>query len=110
MAYDETRAELMRADFGVEPGLSEKKMFGGICLLLHGNMLAGYGPKGALYRPGKAAEGEVLALDGVEPMMQGTRRMGGFVRVPADVFDDDALRQKLTQLSLAHVAGLPPKE
>ena len=110
MAYDESRAEIMRADFGFEPGLSEKPMFGGICFLLHGNMLGAYGPQGALYRPGKAVEAQVLSRDGVSPMMQGTRRMGGFVRVPADVFDDDALRQKLTQLSLAHVAGLPPKE
>lgn len=110
MAYDTDRADVMRADFGVEPGLSEKPMFGGICFLLFGNMLGGYGPKGALYRPGKEAEADVLALDGVTPMMSGSRRMGGFVRLTEDAFGDAALRQTLTDLSLAHVAGLPPKE
>ena len=110
MAFDETRADEMRADLGVEPGLSEKKMFGGVCFLLHGNMLGGYGPKGALYRPGKAAEADALAIDGVSPMMSGTRRMSGFVRLADDAFDDAALRNRLTEMSLAHVAGLPPKE
>ena len=110
MAYDQVRADIMRADFGVEPGLSEKPMFGGICFLLHGNMVGGIGPKGALYRPGKTAEAEMLALDGVLPMMQGSRRMGGFVRLDDGAFDDATLRQRLTDASLAHVAGLPPKE
>ncbi|WP_428925407.1 TfoX/Sxy family protein [Marinibacterium sp. SX1] len=110
MAYDEARADLMRADFGVEPGLGEKRMFGGICFLLHGNMLGGYGPKGALYRPGKTAEPDFLAIDGVAPMMQGRRRMSGFVRLDDGAFDDATLRQRLTDASLAHVAGLPPKE
>ncbi len=31
MAYSEDMAEIMRSDLGMEPGLTEKKMFGGLC-------------------------------------------------------------------------------
>ncbi len=110
MAYSQTQADTMRADLGPLPGLSEKKMFGGLCFLLHGNMIGGVGGQGALYRPGKDRETAALALPGVTPMVMGARRMGGFVRLSDDRFDDDETRTRLTELALAHVAGLPPKE
>lgn len=109
MAYSAEMAETMRADLGVEPALSEKKMFGGICFLLNGNMIGGIGGQGALYRPGKSAEAEALARPGVTPMMMGARRMGGFVRLSNDHFSDDVLRRKLTEMALAHAASLPAK-
>ncbi|MDK3072812.1 TfoX/Sxy family protein [Sedimentitalea sp. JM2-8] len=110
MTYSEPMAETMRADLGVEPGLSEQKMFGGLCFLLHGNMIGGIGKDGALYRPGKPNEDAALALEGVTPMVMGGRRMGGFVRLDDDGFADDVIRRKLTEISLGFVAGLPPKD
>ncbi|MGB0914309.1 MAG: TfoX/Sxy family protein [Phaeobacter italicus] len=109
MAYSEPMAEIMRADLAVEPGLSEKKMFGGLCFLLHGNMFGGIGKEGALYRPGKPNEAEALALTGVTPMVMGGRRMGGFVRLDDDGFADEPTRRKLTEITLGFVSGLPPK-
>ena len=41
MAYDEEIADRMRAALDGHPGITEKRMFGGICFLLDGNMLAG---------------------------------------------------------------------
>ncbi len=38
MAYDEDLANRIRAVLGPEPGLTEKKMFGGLAFLLGGNM------------------------------------------------------------------------
>ena len=38
MAYDEDLANRIRASLGPEPGLSEKKMFGGLAFLIGGNM------------------------------------------------------------------------
>ena len=110
MAYFERMADTMRADLGVEPGLSEKKMFGGLCFLLHGNMIGGIGKQGALYRPGKDREGVALALPGVTAMVMGGRRMGGFVRLDEDGFADDGVRRRLTEMALSHAASLPPKE
>ena len=41
MAYDQGVAQRVREILGDEPGYDEKKMFGGICFLLHGNMACG---------------------------------------------------------------------
>ncbi len=108
MAYSEDMAEVMRADLGVEPGLSEKKMFGGLCFLLHGHMVCGVHKGGAMFRPGKAREAEALEL-GAQPLSFTGRPMGGMVEVDDATFEDDALRIKLIELSLANAASLPPK-
>ncbi len=108
MPYSETMADLMRADLGVEPGLSEKKMFGGLCFLLHGNMVCGVHKDGAMFRPGKPREAEALAL-GAEPLSFTGSPMGGMVELDEATFEDAALRRKLIDISLANAASLPPK-
>ena len=109
MAYDETLAETMRADLGVQPGLTEKKMFGGLCFLLHGNMVCGVTKDGAMYRSGKAREAEALAA-GASPLSFTGRPMGGMVELDRGGCADDDLRAKLTEMSLANAATLPAKD
>ena len=41
MAYNESSAERIRKQMKKNPGFVEKKMFGGICFLLNGNMAGG---------------------------------------------------------------------
>ncbi len=41
MAYDEVLAVRIRAILGAQPGYQEKKMFGGVGCMLHGNMACG---------------------------------------------------------------------
>ncbi|MGH1423246.1 MAG: TfoX/Sxy family protein [Pseudooceanicola sp.] len=101
-------AETMRADLGVEPGLSEKKMFGGLCFLLHGHMVCGVHKGGAMYRPGKPREADALDA-GAQPLSFTGRPMGGMVELDNASFQDAALRAKLTEMSLANAASLPPK-
>ncbi|WP_158964541.1 TfoX/Sxy family protein [Chachezhania sediminis] len=114
MAYSQQHADTMRADFAAQPaagaGLSERKMFGGLCFLLRGNMLGGMIKDGAIYRPGKTAEAQALALVGTRPAQMGARTMTGFVRLSADGFADKPTRLTLTRMALANAAGLPPKE
>ncbi|WP_246139509.1 TfoX/Sxy family protein [Phaeobacter marinintestinus] len=109
MPFSEQMADTMRADLGVEPGLSERKMFGGLCFLLYGNMVCGVMKEGAMYRPGKAREAEALAA-GAAPLSFTGRPMGGMVELDTGTFENDTLRAKLTELSLANAASLPPKE
>ena len=108
MAYDPAKADTMRADLGVEPGLSEKRMFGGLCFLLYGNMICGITKDHAMYRPGKDREAEALAA-GAQPLSFTGRKMGGMVEIDLGAFEDAALRANLTALSLANAASLPPK-
>jgi len=41
MAFDEKLADRIRLHLGPRPGLTERKMFGGIAFMLHGNMCCG---------------------------------------------------------------------
>ncbi len=108
MPYPDRLAEIMRADLGVDPGLAEKKMFGGRCVLLHGNMICGVMKDGAMYRVGKDREAHALAA-GAQPLSFTGRKMGGRVEIDQPAFEDAALRATLTELSLAHAASLPAK-
>lgn len=108
MAYSEHMAETMRADLGIEPGLSEKKMFGGLCFLLNGNMVCGVMKDGAMYRPGKDREAAALEA-GAQPLSFTGRRMGGMVDADDSAMADDTTRRALTDLACGFVASLPPK-
>jgi len=51
MAYDTELADRIRFLIGTGPGLTEKKMFGGLAFLIHGNMaISASGQGGALIR------------------------------------------------------------
>ncbi len=108
MPYSEQQAETMRADLGIQPGLAEKKMFGGLAFMLHGNMVCGVHKSGAMYRVGKDREEAALAA-GAGPMTFTGRKMGGMVELDDGQFADDDLRVTLTEMSLANAASLPPK-
>ena len=73
------------------PGLVEKKMFGGIGFMLHGNMTIGTTAKGELLvRIDPARQAEALAMPGAHQMRMGARPMTGFVAVEASGTPDDA--------------------
>ena len=109
MAYDERLADELRAALGDRPGLSERRMFGGLCLMLNGHMLCGTFRDGGMYRVGKDKEAAALALPHVRPMEMTGRRMGGLVEVDAEAIVDPELRAELLRLALGFVESLPPK-
>ena len=108
MPFSDHLAETMRADLGFQPGLTEKKMFGGLCFLLHGNMVCGVMKEGAMYRVGK--DREPAALDaGASPLSFTGRKMGGLVELDTGQMAEDDLRVTLTDMAMAHAASLPAK-
>ncbi len=109
MAYDEGLAEILRADLADEPGITERKMFGGLCFMKNGNMMCGVHQGGGMARVGKAAEPEALKIKGVAPLSFTGRKMGGMVDVAEDTFADDALRHQIVTLALAYASSLPAK-
>ena len=109
MARDAGLEELVREALGAEPGLDEKRMFGGLAWLLHGNLLCGARVDSMLVRLGKGQDGWALEQPGVAPMIMQGRRMDGWVRAGARAYGDDALRRRLLDASLAFVRTLPPK-
>lgn len=109
MAHDEELAATLRAALAEQKGITEKRMFGGLCFLLGGNMLCTTSGDGGMYRVGAENEAEALSLPGVAPTVMGTRRMRGFVSTGAEGITDAALRGRLLGLALGFVSHLPPK-
>jgi hypothetical protein len=110
MPYDEDLAHRLRELLAGESGVTEKKMFGGLAFLLHGNMtVAASHTGGLLARLDPADAGDWLAPPQVAPMEMGGRTMEGWLMVaPEAVATDDELTAWVER-SAAFVRTLPPK-
>jgi len=95
MTYDRELADRLRAALSTEPGVTEKSMFGGLAFLVDGSLAVAVSGKGGLMvRCDPAESEELVAADGVERMVMHGREMDSWLRVSADVVDDeDALRR-----------------
>lgn len=90
--------------------LTEKKMFGGRCFMLSGNMLVCPMKDGSLLvRVGKDGYDTALTLPGASPMDMGTRTMTGFVEVSGDVLEDEDVLLDWIARARSFVDTLPPK-
>ena len=110
MAYDEDLANLIRECMADEPGVVEKRMFGGLAFLIGGNMsVAASGQGGLLVRVDPDESDALTKKPGASPMEMRGREMPGWMRV-----DADAVRTK-KQLSIwvdrgvSFARSLPPK-
>ena len=109
MPYDTDLAERMRDVLAPFPGITERKMFGGLCFFVNGNMLSGVETGRFMFRVGKLQEPVALTRPGAEPIIFAGRRMGGMIWVDAGCCDLPALcRWALTAMDFA--GCLPPKE
>jgi hypothetical protein len=79
MALDEDLADRMRAVLAGTGAVREVKMFGGLCFMLNGNMVAGTSRRGLLVRVGKDRHAQALARPGAKPMEMSGRPMEGYV-------------------------------
>ncbi len=109
MAYDEGIAEIIRDDLSDRSGIVEKKMFGGLCFMMDGNMLCGTYRDGGMYRVGERNEAAALDLPEVRQMDFTGRPMKGFVLCGGGTFANDDLRRTLLGLALDFVGAMPPK-
>jgi TfoX/Sxy family transcriptional regulator of competence genes len=110
VAYDEELADRIRALLGDRPGLTEKKMFGGLAFLVGGNMaIAASGQGGILVRVDPDESAALVASTPAEPMEMRGRSMAGWLRVAtADVAGDAALAEWVGR-GAAYAASLPAK-
>ena len=79
MPYDPHLADLMRAALRQRRGITEKKMFGGYCWMLDGNMIAGVEVGRYMFRVDKKLEAETLARPDVRPIDITNKPMHNFV-------------------------------
>jgi len=109
MAYDAGLAQIMRDHLNDTHGVIEKKMFGGLCFMLNGNMLCGVHKGGAMFRVGKANEARALQVEGTSELAFTKKKMGGMLDVDDALLIDDTRRTQLMDLALEFVGGLPAK-
>jgi TfoX/Sxy family transcriptional regulator of competence genes len=95
VAYDDELANRIRRVVQDEPGLSERRMFGGLAFLVNGNMAASASSRGGLLLRVDPAQTESL-VDHVHVRrfeMRG-REMNGWLHVDVEVLkSDDELRR-----------------
>ncbi len=113
MPVNEALNDRMRDVLVAHAGISEKRMMGGTCFFLNGNMLCGArrhkdGVGRFMFRVGKANETAALKDPLAEPVIHGQRKLGGFIHVDASECDDAALQRWLA-MCLEHATALSPK-
>ncbi len=108
MAYDPHLLDLMRDTLADRPGITERKMFGGYCWMLNGNMLCGVEVGRFMFRVGKDLEAEALKRTGVTPMDITGKPMRGLVWVEVDEAIEAGL-DTWVDFAARFVGALPPK-
>lgn len=112
MAIDEELAARVRDRLEGLEGVSEKKMFGGLCFLVNGHMVAAASRRNGegryLFRIGKENADAAAKLGQSEPMVHGGRKMSGFYYVDADDLSDAHFAEWLS-IAVENAFSLPPK-
>ena len=110
MAYDEGLAERLRDELGAEPDVVEKKMFGGLAMLIGGNMAVGVFKDDLLVRTDPAQQDELLAEPGARIFdMVTSRPMKGWIVVAAEHCSEDRDFRRWVARGVAYAKTFPPK-
>ena len=110
MAYDEELADRIRELLAGARAVTERKMFGGLAFLIHGNMaIAASGQGGVLVRCDPAQSDDLVAKTDARPFEMRGRAMQGWLRVDdADVRTKRQL-EKWVKIGTAYARSLPAK-
>jgi TfoX/Sxy family transcriptional regulator of competence genes len=109
VAYDEELAGRIRALVGGEPGVEEKKMFGGLGFLVGGNMaVAASGQGGLLVRVDPEESESLVDSTPAYPMEMRGRQMAGWLRVDSEHLAGDELTAWVER-GVAYARSLPAK-
>ena len=110
MPYDEELAGRIRELVACEPGLTERKMFGGLAFLVGGNMaVAASGQGGLLVRVDPVMSDALVAGSNARPMEMRGRQMAGWLRVDADDVRTDAALAGWVGRGTGYARSLPAK-
>ena len=109
MPYDEKLEARIKAITDDWEDVSSRKMFGGVCYLMHGNMVAGVWKEFLILRLGEDAADFARELPHVRPFDITGHPMKGWVMIePAGCRTSAQLRKWLEQ-ARAFAETLPPK-
>jgi hypothetical protein len=110
MPYDTELADRIRFLIGTGPGITEKKMFGGLAFLIGGNMsISASGQGGALVRVDPAETDALVATANAAVAVMGGREMAGWLRVRAEDLETDEQLTEWVSRAVGYARSLPPK-
>ena len=109
VAYDEALAERLRSVLNSREGVTERKMFGGLCFMLGGNMAFGVTGDDLMVRVGPDKFEEILSLPHARPMDFTGRPMKGMVYVAAEALQSDEGLSEWAERGMNFAGSLPPK-
>ena len=110
MAYDEDLANRIRELISAEPGLTEKRMFGGLAFLVDGHMsVAVSGQGGLMVRVPPEDTEKLLGRANVNPMVMAGREVRGWIRVDADGVKTKRQLTDWVTRGVDHARSLPRK-
>ena len=109
MAYDEGLAQRIRELLVDDPGMDEKRMFGGIAFMINGNMSVGVVKDNLMVRVGPDGYSQALAEPGAREMDFTGKPLKGFVYVDASVLDSDEQLSTWVDRGRAFASSLPAK-
>lgn len=110
MAYDEGLAQRVREALEGQSGITERRMFGGLALLVDGKMFVGISGSKLMARVGAERYEDALAVPHVRQMDFTGKPMVGYVYVePLGLARDEDL-QAWVSWCVSHVASLPAKK
>ena len=110
MAYDEDLANRIRELTADEPGVTEKKMFGGLAFLIGGNMaVAASGQGGLMVRVDPEETDALLEKPHARPFEMRGRGMQGWLRVDDEGVRTKRLLEPWVKRGVAYARSLPPK-
>jgi TfoX N-terminal domain len=110
VAYDEDLADRIREVLSGEKGLEEKRMFGGLAFLIHGNMaVAASGQGGLLVRVPPEDTEKLVDGKHVSAMVMAGREARGWLRVDADGVKTKRQLQAWVSRGTGYAKTLKPK-
>ncbi len=109
MAYDTKLGERIREKLKGTRGIEEKKMFGGVGFIIHGNMACGILKDDLIVRVDPATHNSLMKRVHVKPFDNMGRPMAGWILVsPAGCKTDKALSDWI-KMGVDFAKSLPPK-
>jgi len=109
MAFDAHLAERVRALLSERADVDERRMFGGLGLMVAGNMCVGVMEEDLIVRLDPEEEAGAVAEPGARPFDFTGRPMRGWLFVSPDATAEDADLERWVRRAEDYAASLPPK-
>ncbi len=109
MPYDPGLAQRLQEVLLDYPGMTETKMFGGICYMLNGNMCVGVHKETLIVRVGQQQADKLLQEPHVGPMNLTGKTMTGWATLQPKAIEDETQLRRFCELAIAFVKTLPRK-